>query len=318
LSDEAPRRGPVLPPIAYPVLGLVFGGILVYSFSRVLLAVKKDWAPVIGVLMALNVLVGAALVAYGSRVRRRPASFPLLVGAAAGVIGIGVLALNLNQQPVAKAQGGGPNVVSVALAAQNIAFDKKELTFPAGAKVTLSFDNKDSGVPHNFALFSDQGATQVIFRGEVITGPKTTTYSFSVPPSPGTLYFHCDVHPTQMTGTVTVTAGSGGGGGAAGGAGGGGGGGPATITAKDTAFQPTDLTVTGGGQLTIHFDNQDAVTHNIAFFNGSDATAPVLFRGDPVSGPATKDYTFAAPPPGTYFFHCDFHPQQMTGKLIVK
>src|SRR5439155_25775337 len=164
VSDQAPRRGPVLPPIAYPVLGLVFGGILVYSFSRVLLAVKKDWAPVIGVLMALNVLVGAALVAYGSRVRRRPASFPLLVGAAAGVIGIGVLALNLNEQPVAKAQGGGPGVVSVALAAQNIAFDKKQLTMPAGAKVTLSFDNKDSGVPHNFALFSDQAATQVVFR----------------------------------------------------------------------------------------------------------------------------------------------------------
>src|SRR5207244_884883 len=120
------------------------------------------------------------------------------------------------------------------------------------------------------------------------------------PATPGTFYFHCDVHPTQMKGTVTVSAGS---------AGGGGPGAAATIVAKGIAFHPTQLTVQGGGQITIHFDNQDpTTTHNMEVFNGPDATAPSLFKGDLVTGPARKDYTFAAPPPGSYFFHCDIHP----------
>jgi plastocyanin len=119
-----------------------------------------------------------------------------------------------------------------------------------------------------------------------------------------------------MKGTVTV--GGGGGGGGAGGAGGATAG-AIDLTAQGIAFQPTQLTAQGGGQITIHFDNKDAGTpHNVAVFKGSDATAPVLFRGDIITGPATKDETFPAPPPGSYFFHCDVHPQQMTGTLVVK
>src|SRR2546426_2751004 len=104
MSDEAPEHRPALPPVAYPLLGLVFGGILVWSFSRVLLAVKKEWAPVIGLLMALNVLVGAAVVAYGSRGRRRPTAFPLLVAGGAGGILLCALAVDLPAPPL---RGGG-------------------------------------------------------------------------------------------------------------------------------------------------------------------------------------------------------------------
>ncbi len=194
--------------------------------------------------------------------------------------------------------------------AQNIAFQPGTLSFPPGAKVSLKFENKDAGTPHNFALTSDQAGANYLFKGDVVTGPTTTTYSFTAPSKPGTYYFHCDVHPTQMKGTVTV--------GGAGGAGGGQGG-ALNLVAKGTAFQQTRLTAQGGGQITIHFDNQDTgLTHNVAVFNGSDATAPVLFRGDLVTGVATKDYTFPAPPPGTYFFHCDVHPQQMMGTLVVR
>jgi plastocyanin len=300
--------------VAYPILGLVFGAILVWSFSRVLLAVKKEYAPVIAMLVALNVLVGAAVVAYGSRVRRRPASFPLLLGAGACVVAVGVIALNLQPAAVGRPGGGGGGAVTVALTAKNTAFDKTQLQFPPSAEVKLQFDNQDSGVPHNFALFADQAATQALFTGPLVTGPKSTTYTFTSPSKPGTYYFHCDVHPTQMKGRVTVSAGGGTGGGPPGG-----GGGAPTVVAKGLAFHPTQLSVSGGGQLTIHFDNQDnAIPHNMAVFNGSDATAPVLFRGDLVTGPATKDYSFTAPPPGSYFFHCDVHPTQMTGTLVVR
>jgi plastocyanin len=160
----------------------------------------------------------------------------------------------------------------------------------------------------------------VVFRGDVITGPKTTNYSFSAPEA-GTYYFHCDVHPTQMKGTVTVgpTTEGGGEGTPGGQPGGGGAAGGAPVTAKGLAFQPTQVTVPGSGKITLHFDNQDAGTpHNIHVFEGSDASAPSLFMGELVTGPATKDYSFSAPPPGSYFFHCDVHPQQMTGTLIVR
>ena len=53
-------------------------------------------------------------------------------------------------------------------------------------------------------------------------------------------------------------------------------------------------------QVTITFDNQDAgIPHNIHVFKGTDATAPSLFAGPLVTGPAKQDYSFAAPPPGS-------------------
>jgi plastocyanin len=316
VSDEAPperRPHPALPPVAYPLLALVFGSILVWSFSRVLLAVSKRAAPAIGLLLALNILIGAALIAYGGRVRRRPASFPLLVVGGLAILGIGIVAMGMETHP---AEGGteapGPKAVTVKLTAKDIKFDKQELSFPAGSKVELVFTNDDSGVPHNVAIFSEQNPTNDIFKGDIFPGVATKTYTFTAPGQPGTYAFHCEVHPTQMKGTVEVTAPSEGGGG-------GGGGGPgATVVAKGIAFQPTEVTVPGGGQVTITFDNQDAgIPHNIHVFKGKDATAPSVFAGPLVTGPAKQDYSFAAPPPGSYFFHCDVHPAQMTGTLTV-
>lgn len=94
--------------------------------------------------------------------------------------------------------------VTVNISAQNFAFDKSDITVPAGADVTLIFDNKE-GIPHNVAVYTTPAATDVIFRGDVITGPKTITYQFKAPTTPGTYFFRCDVHPVAMRGTFTVT-----------------------------------------------------------------------------------------------------------------
>jgi len=59
-------------------------------------------------------------------------------------------------------------------------------------------------VAHNFALYTDSSATTKIFQGTIITGPATTTYTFSAPSTPGTYFFRCDVHPTTMTGSFIV------------------------------------------------------------------------------------------------------------------
>jgi plastocyanin len=308
-TGEAPRRA--MPPIAYPLLAVAFGGALVWSFSRVLLAVDKDQAVAIAILMALNILVGAALIAYGSRVRRRPAAMPFLVLAGLALIGVGLVAnFAYGDRGPEKREANGPPPKSetVSVTAQGTKFLETQLTLTAAANVTINFDNKDSGVQHNIAIFKGSDATgPLVFRGAIETGPTVARYTLRAPP-PGTYFFHCDVHPTQMTGTITVKPPTGAP--------------PAgapTVTAQNTAFNPTTVKLTPvAGKVTIHFDNKDAgIQHNIAVFKGTDATGELLFRGAFVTGPATKEYSFDAPPPGTYFFHCDVHPLQMTGTITV-
>jgi len=93
--------------------------------------------------------------------------------------------------------------VTVDLAANNIRFNKSTITVPAGANVTINFDNQES-VPHNFALYETSDAQDVIFKGEVITGPKEIVYTFDAPEDPGTYFFRCDIHPRNMTGQFIV------------------------------------------------------------------------------------------------------------------
>jgi plastocyanin len=102
-----------------------------------------------------------------------------------------------------------PTAVTINLIAQNIAFNLSTITVPAGAVVTVNFDNKDASVPHNFAVYQSGSkttgtATGPIFVGQIITGPSTTVYTFMAPSTPGTYFFRCDVHPTIMTGTFIV------------------------------------------------------------------------------------------------------------------
>ena len=61
--------------------------------------------------------------------------------------------------------------VTINLSAQNISFDKSTITVPAGASVTVVFNNKDS-VSHNFAVYETQEAKQVIFVGDISRYPR--------------------------------------------------------------------------------------------------------------------------------------------------
>ena len=60
--------------------------------------------------------------------------------------------------------------------------------------------NEDAAIPHNIEIKDSAG--NVIFKGEIVTGVKTTTYK--VPAlAAGDYPFLCTVHPT-MTGTATA------------------------------------------------------------------------------------------------------------------
>jgi len=96
--------------------------------------------------------------------------------------------------------GGGP---TVAVAAQGIQFDTDTIQLPANTPSTIRFDNRDAGIQHNVAIFTDDTLANVLFRGDLVTGPDVIDYP--IPPlEPGTYYFHCDVHPS-MSGTVGVS-----------------------------------------------------------------------------------------------------------------
>jgi cytochrome c oxidase subunit 2 len=94
---------------------------------------------------------------------------------------------------------------------------------------------------------------------------------------------------------------------------------PGEITAKNTSFDKDCLAEPANKPFNLTFHNDDAgVPHNVVFFKGKDASAPPAFRGALQPGPVTLKYNVPALSSGRYFFHCDAHPDSMTGTLVVK
>jgi plastocyanin len=96
------------------------------------------------------------------------------------------------------------NNVTIDIVAKSFAFNTSTITVPAGANVTINFNNMDAGIPHNVAVYENRDAKMAIYVGAVINGPKTITYNFVAPTTPGTYFFRCDVHPTTMVGDFIV------------------------------------------------------------------------------------------------------------------
>ncbi|BBL66946.1 cupredoxin domain-containing protein [Methanoculleus chikugoensis] len=94
--------------------------------------------------------------------------------------------------------------VTVAVMAEGFSFSTETITVPAGAEVTIEFDNRDDGVPHNVAVYTDSSASEAIFVGDIIAGPRRATYTFTAPETPGNYFFRCDIHPS-MHGAFIVT-----------------------------------------------------------------------------------------------------------------
>lgn len=85
------------------------------------------------------------------------------------------------------------------------------------------------------------------------------------------------------------------------------------ISALNIAFEQTEVSAPAGAPFTIHFNNKEAVPHNIDIKDASGASA---FKGDIVTGPKEVDYQVPALAAGDYTFVCDVHPN-MTGKLTA-
>lgn len=91
-----------------------------------------------------------------------------------------------------------------------IQFDMEELAIPANEDATITADNTDDGILHNFAVYNSgdeaEGGEGAIAATEECTAPCTDSVTLNLPP--GEYFFRCDFHPQQMTGTLVVQSGS--------------------------------------------------------------------------------------------------------------
>jgi cytochrome c oxidase subunit 2 len=103
--------------------------------------------------------------------------------------------------PTPAPSGGASAGPTIDLAAQNVKFDKTDLTAPANAPFTIHFDNRDAGTAHDVDIL-DAGGTKV-FDGKDFPGPAVQDYGVGQLPA-GTYKFECSIHPALMFGTLTV------------------------------------------------------------------------------------------------------------------
>jgi plastocyanin len=214
MNDDNMRDRLILP-VLIPVGALSFILFLALLMSQILLNVPAEIATAVGIMTAIN-LLGAFSIMAAKPDGGRPlmvvlgaiVAVPLLLGSAAAA---GIVPLPEEEE---EHGGGGSDLPTVQIAANNLQFDKQELNVPADAEFILAFNNEEAQ-PHNVSILEAQGSATALFRGEIITGPKTVDYEVE-PIAAGEYYFQCDVHP-NMSGTVTAAEGEGGEGEAAGG-----------------------------------------------------------------------------------------------------
>jgi plastocyanin len=88
------------------------------------------------------------------------------------------------------------------------------------------------------------------------------------------------------------------------------------LVAKDVKFDKSQITVPAGKNVTIVFDNQDAVPHNVAIYDSAERTKE-LFVGELQQTAGQITYQVPAQPPGSYYFVCSVHPT-MNGTYVAQ
>ena len=211
LPDEIRFSAPL--PILIPLAALVAIAVVAFLFSRVLLAVPREAAILIAIVMAANILGGFAFAALRPKLSRSQRielamviGYPLLIGIVIAQLGFGAP----EEEASAEADGGAAVGGDAVLVAENLSFDKETLELTAGKPQVIGLDNQDTE-PHNVAIYKneDAGASQegALFDGEDVPGGSTLEYEVD-PLPPGRLFFQCDLHPS-MAGEVVVAGGKG-------------------------------------------------------------------------------------------------------------
>jgi plastocyanin len=310
-------------PIVIPIGILVVIGIVLFSFSRILLSVKPDAATVTALVVAASVLAAAAIAAGRERVRG--STIGGMIGSVVGVAmlagGVAIVAIGpaTEEVPPFLASIAAPAGASVS------GFDPTDVSVPADAPIQLTFDNQDDGVTHNVVIFDGEDDTAAqLFRGAPVVGVSSSPYQ--VPPLPaGTFFFHCEFHTGTMTGMVTAAPAPAG---ESPGPGGGsappppppGGGSAVSIQAVPTIkFSTTSLSWDADSSVTVTLENQDVELHDFSLYRDQAYTDSIA-KTENVAAGSSGTVTVPSLPAGTYYFRCDLHPPPtfpMAGTVTV-
>jgi plastocyanin len=107
---------------------------------------------------------------------------------------------DLSTDPVSTESPSTGASEAVTIVGEDVSFDTTELTAGVGQGLEITFDNRDDGVQHNLHVRDTASGDAMT---EITEGPVTQTLAVSFD-QPGEFEYLCDVHPDQMTGTITV------------------------------------------------------------------------------------------------------------------
>ncbi len=203
----------------------------------------------------------------------------------------------------AGASDTGASADTFVVTSLDIYFDPKELTIPADAEVTLSLPN-GGAAPHNFAIdalkISQDQAPGETYEVKLTAPAGEYEYYCNVPGHKeagmvGKLIADPNMKPTKATDTGAAPAAD-----AAAPADGAAAGGESfTVTSHDIYFEPKELQIPAGKDVTLVLPNAGAAPHNFAIdaLNISQDQAPGETHEITVNAPA-GDYEFYCNVPG--------------------
>ena len=93
---------------------------------------------------------------------------------------------------------------TVEITADDLAFSVSTIEATAGEDFTITLVNNDSA-PHNISIYTEEGGEQLALGATAEAGQTATTDVSAL--EAGEYFFVCDIHPTEMTGTLVVTGG---------------------------------------------------------------------------------------------------------------
>jgi plastocyanin len=103
--------------------------------------------------------------------------------------------------------GGNGEEVTFDVSMKDNLFDPAEFTVPAGAKVTFNLTN-DGAAIHNMRIAGEDGdyntGDDAVSDPDLVSAGGTATLEWTAPNESGEILFQCDLHPTDMVGTITV------------------------------------------------------------------------------------------------------------------
>jgi plastocyanin len=122
-------------------------------------------------------------------------------GTPAGQASATTAASTATTEPDGGSNGGGGST-TLELVGLNTLFDKTKLEAPAG-EITINFDNKDSGIPHNVHVHKGEKVSDPsVGATDLEAGPAKQTLKLTL--EAGKFYYQCDAHPATMNGILTV------------------------------------------------------------------------------------------------------------------